>query len=114
MMRASCAMPSASNVSAAWRMVGQSDWLPMTIPTNGDCSAMLAQPLLFLGAVSGCCFRIAGRRHYRGRIVAAQANPGGAHTTRWPPGERVEAARPPFMNDPLTNHSLVLLPFGAV
>ena len=35
MMRASKGTPSASRVSAAWRMVAQSDWLPMIRPTAG-------------------------------------------------------------------------------
>src|SRR6266404_2498086 len=35
MMRASKGTPSASRVSAAWRMVVQSDWLPMIRPTSG-------------------------------------------------------------------------------
>ena len=34
-MRASNGTPSASSVSAAWRMVAQSDWLPMIRPTAG-------------------------------------------------------------------------------
>src|SRR5919199_603244 len=33
-MRASCATPRASRVSAAWRMVAQSDWLPMMMATG--------------------------------------------------------------------------------
>ena len=38
------ATPSASSVSAAWRMVAQSDWLPMMMPTSGltDASPGLA------------------------------------------------------------------------
>ena len=35
-MRASWGTPSASSVSAAWRMVAQSDWLPMMMATGGD------------------------------------------------------------------------------
>ena len=35
MMRTSCAMPSSARVSAQWRMVSQSDWEPMTMPTTG-------------------------------------------------------------------------------
>src|ERR1044071_5338247 len=35
MMRASKGTPSASRVSAACRMVAQSDWLPMIKPTAG-------------------------------------------------------------------------------
>ena len=35
MMRASKGTPSASRVSAVWRMVVQSDWLPMIRPTAG-------------------------------------------------------------------------------
>src|SRR5215475_3871138 len=34
-MRASNGTPSASRISAAWRMVVQSDWLPMIRPTSG-------------------------------------------------------------------------------
>src|SRR5258708_23566554 len=34
-MRDSNGTPSASRISAAWRMVAQSDWLPMIRPTAG-------------------------------------------------------------------------------
>src|SRR5215216_4571385 len=34
-MRASNGTPSVSRISAAWRMVAQSDWLPMIRPTAG-------------------------------------------------------------------------------
>src|SRR3546814_10152690 len=34
-MRTSLATPSRARVSAAWRMVSQSDWLPITMPTAG-------------------------------------------------------------------------------
>ena len=37
-IRASWAMPSASSVSAAWRMVAQSDWLPMMMATSARLS----------------------------------------------------------------------------
>src|SRR5882724_931152 len=43
-MRASCGTPSASSVSAAWRKVAQSDWLPMMMPTSGDRLAMRNSP----------------------------------------------------------------------
>ena len=33
-MRASNGTPRASRVSAVWRMVAQSDWLPMITPTS--------------------------------------------------------------------------------
>src|SRR3954453_10042338 len=35
-MRAAWATPNASSVSAAWRMVDQSDWLPMMMATGGS------------------------------------------------------------------------------
>ena len=40
-MRVSNGTPSASSVSAAWRMVSQSDWLPMMIPTRAVVSVMV-------------------------------------------------------------------------
>ena len=48
-MRVSNGMPSASSVSAAWRMVSQSDWLPMMIPTRAVVSVMV----LFLSRSQG-------------------------------------------------------------
>jgi hypothetical protein len=77
-------------------MTGQSDWLPMTIPTSGLSSAIFAQPLRCLDLKE---------RHYRGKAEARQADPGGA---------RDGAAPPPFVNDPLTNSPLVFLAPNAV
>ncbi|MDT8871130.1 hypothetical protein RAA17_08670 [Komagataeibacter rhaeticus] len=34
-MRTSCATSSRSSTSVAWRMVSQSDWLPMITPMRG-------------------------------------------------------------------------------
>src|SRR5690606_18743450 len=51
-IRASCATPSLSSASAARRMVGQSDWLPMTIATGAVISAIL-QVVALSGAHRG-------------------------------------------------------------
>src|SRR5262245_9992481 len=49
-MRASNGTPSACSVSAAWRMVAQSDWLPMIRPTSGRRLAVdLAMKISFSG-----------------------------------------------------------------
>src|SRR5579884_1618452 len=37
-MRESKPMPNAASVSAAWRIVAQSDWLPMMMATGFPCS----------------------------------------------------------------------------
>src|SRR5690606_7036659 len=37
-MRVSWATPSSARTSAVWRMVGQSDWLPIMIPTTGNAA----------------------------------------------------------------------------
>src|SRR4029453_19408865 len=50
-MRASNGTPSVSRISAAWRMVAQSDWLPMIRPTAGWAAVRLAMDLAIL--VSG-------------------------------------------------------------
>src|SRR6266508_1413635 len=50
-MRVSNGTPSASRISAAWRMVVQSDWLPMIRPTAGLRAVRLAVDLAIL--VSG-------------------------------------------------------------
>src|SRR5258706_160544 len=41
-MRRSWGTPSLSSVSAAWRMVSQSDWLPMMMPTAGPRTGKVA------------------------------------------------------------------------
>ena len=66
-MRVSKATPSASSVSAAWRMVSQSDWLPMMIPT---------------AAASVMVLSLFGSRWRARRAIIAPAGSGGQGARR--------------------------------
>src|SRR5665213_2570916 len=58
-------MPSASSVSAAWRIVSQSDWLPMMIPTSAIARPRRRDPVRPDHSLP-CC-RMSGRLNRRSR-----------------------------------------------
>src|ERR1700726_2093123 len=53
MMCFSQATPSAPSVSAAWRMVSQSDWLPMMMATGAGISLILTHGIQNQGPIIG-------------------------------------------------------------
>src|SRR5208282_3579421 len=72
-MRVSWGTPRRARVSAAWRMVSQSDWLPMTMPTSAGGTGSLLRPIpLLRSVVKG--LSLLGRPRGRGAVARGRRN----------------------------------------